>query len=252
MEKGKGARGEDRRGIRRKLALHGGLEYPPTPTGWLHHRHRLHLLRPTSSAYLSTPRILHLQGGVTLKTLPVLNYPVALSFSLSLSSSRSLFLPPLHPSYARDPAILSPLCILSFGGITIPRKRPRRFLKFARQRRREVRTSRTGEAASTEWSLGRSLWEAREETAEETWRKRERSQLSRGIPCESASERTTRAIYFRYDFTFRRLMNYRLVSFLKRSRQFPFSTVTDGSVRDRTNILRYLVLPILASLIRSV
>lgn len=36
------------------------------------------------SAYLSMPRILHLQGGVTLKTLPVLNYPVLLSPSLSL------------------------------------------------------------------------------------------------------------------------------------------------------------------------
>lgn len=35
-------------------------------------------------AYLSAPRILHLQGGVTLKTLPVLNYPVPLSLFLSL------------------------------------------------------------------------------------------------------------------------------------------------------------------------
>lgn len=32
-------------------------------------------------AYLSTLRILHLQGGVTLKTLPVLDYPVPLSLS---------------------------------------------------------------------------------------------------------------------------------------------------------------------------
>lgn len=39
---------------------------------------------------LSSTRILHLQGGVTLKTLPVLNYSVPLSFSLS-TSSRSTF-----------------------------------------------------------------------------------------------------------------------------------------------------------------
>lgn len=38
---------------------------------------------------LSSTRILHLQGGVTLKTLPVLNYSVPLSFSLSSSSSSS-------------------------------------------------------------------------------------------------------------------------------------------------------------------
>lgn len=85
MRKDKGGRGggkRDRREIRRKLALHGGFEYRPTPTGWLHHRHRLHLLRPTSC--LSTPRILHLQGGVTFKTLPVLDYPMPLSLSLLL------------------------------------------------------------------------------------------------------------------------------------------------------------------------
>lgn len=40
-------------------------------------------------AYLSSTRILHLQGGVTLKTLPVLNYSVPLSFSLSSSYSSS-------------------------------------------------------------------------------------------------------------------------------------------------------------------
>lgn len=38
---------------------------------------------------LSSTRILHLQGGVTLKTLPVLNYSVPLSFSLSSSFSPS-------------------------------------------------------------------------------------------------------------------------------------------------------------------
>ena len=38
---------------------------------------------------LSSTRILHLQGGVTLKTLPVLNYSVPLSFSLSTFSSCS-------------------------------------------------------------------------------------------------------------------------------------------------------------------
>lgn len=40
---------------------------------------------------LSSTRILHLQGGVTLKTLPVLNYSVPLSFSLSSSSSSTSF-----------------------------------------------------------------------------------------------------------------------------------------------------------------
>lgn len=40
---------------------------------------------------LSSTRILHLQGGVTLKTLPVLNYSVPLSFSLSSSSSTTSF-----------------------------------------------------------------------------------------------------------------------------------------------------------------
>lgn len=40
---------------------------------------------------LSSTRILHLQGGVTLKTLPVLNYSVPLSFSLSSSSSTSFY-----------------------------------------------------------------------------------------------------------------------------------------------------------------
>lgn len=52
-------------------------------------------------AYLSTPRILHLQGGVTLKTLPVLDYPVSLSPSFLLSSSHSFFppCPSLYPSY---------------------------------------------------------------------------------------------------------------------------------------------------------
>lgn len=98
---GRGGGKRDRREIRRKLALHGGFEYRPTPTGWLHHRHRLHLLRPTSC--LSTPRILHLQGGVTFKTLPVLDYPMPLSLSppFLLSPSHSFFpsYPSLYPSY---------------------------------------------------------------------------------------------------------------------------------------------------------
>lgn len=65
-------------------------------------------------AYLSTLRILHLQGGVTLKTLPVLDYPVPLSLSppsFPLSSSHSFFppYPSLHPSYTST--ILSTLSI---------------------------------------------------------------------------------------------------------------------------------------------
>lgn len=97
--------------------MHGGLEYPPTPTGWLHHRHRLHLLRPTSSAYLSTPRILHLQGGVTLKMLPVLNYPVALSLSLSPCPSVLVslaFSPPRCISPTLRSSLRSSLNSLSF------------------------------------------------------------------------------------------------------------------------------------------
>lgn len=46
---------------------------------------------------LSSTRILHLQGGVTLKTLPVLNYSVPLSFSLSSSSSSSTS---FYPSFS--------------------------------------------------------------------------------------------------------------------------------------------------------
>lgn len=62
-------------------------------------------------AYLSTPRILHLQGGVTLKTLPVLDYPVPLSPSFPLSPSHSFFppCPSLYPSYTST--ILSALSI---------------------------------------------------------------------------------------------------------------------------------------------
>lgn len=42
---------------------------------------------PPPPIYLSTPRILHLQGGVTLKTLPVLNYPMPLFLSPPLLTS---------------------------------------------------------------------------------------------------------------------------------------------------------------------
>lgn len=52
--------------------------------------------------YLSSTRILHLQGGVTLKTLPVLNYSVPLSFSLSSSSANfftSITVPLLVPAF---------------------------------------------------------------------------------------------------------------------------------------------------------
>lgn len=70
-------------------------------------------------AYLSTPRILHLQGGVTLKTLPVLNYPVPLSSSFSLSLTHSLF--PPHPSLY--PSYTSTILARSVDGIiTIPEK----------------------------------------------------------------------------------------------------------------------------------
>lgn len=51
---------------------------------------------------LSSTRILHLQGGVTLKTLPVLNYSVPLSFSLSSSSSSTSFYPSFSASSLRQ------------------------------------------------------------------------------------------------------------------------------------------------------
>ena len=57
------------------FALHGGLEYLPmlpTPTSTKTSTFFFPHLIPTYP-----PRILHLQGGVTLKTLPVLNYPYA-------------------------------------------------------------------------------------------------------------------------------------------------------------------------------
>lgn len=74
-------------------------------------------------AYLSTPRILHLQGGVTLKTLPVLDYPVPLSLSLSPSFPLSLshsFFPPCPPRYIL--LILFYNSIRSINRIIIPEK----------------------------------------------------------------------------------------------------------------------------------
>lgn len=86
--------------------------------------HRLAAPSPSSPpsslpppAYLSTPRILHLQGGVTLKTLPVLNYPVPPSsvlFRLCLAHFfHSSFLPGV--SLLRSSTILSALFSCSVG-----------------------------------------------------------------------------------------------------------------------------------------
>lgn len=116
----------EKRNTRRKLALHGGLEYRPTPTGWLHHRHRLHLLRPTFCLPICTPRILHLQGGVTLKTLPVLNYPVPPSLSPSLSSfppSVLFCLPPVrffYPFLRRVPPTILSVCSILLRSVGLP------------------------------------------------------------------------------------------------------------------------------------
>lgn len=73
-------------------------------------------------AYLSTPRILHLQGGVTLKTLPVLDYPVPLSLSLSFFSFvfLSLIFSTLSPSL--HPSLLFYNSIRSINRIIIPEK----------------------------------------------------------------------------------------------------------------------------------
>lgn len=80
-------------------------------------------------AYLSTPRILHLQGGVTLKTLPVLNYPVPLSPSFPLSPSLTHFFFHSAPRYIL-PTLLqfSPFYIDRIN--IIPEKW---FLKFAQR-----------------------------------------------------------------------------------------------------------------------
>lgn len=78
-------------------------------------------------AYLSTPRILHLQGGVTLKTLPVLNYPVPLSPSFSLSLTH--FFHPA-PRYIL-PTLLQFLSALSTG--LLSSLKSAQFLKFVQR-----------------------------------------------------------------------------------------------------------------------
>lgn len=115
----KGEKGEERyrREIRRKLALHGGLEYRPTPTGWLHHRRRLHLLRPTfylpiHAAYPAPSGWRHAQDASGVK-LPRASLPLSLCFPLFHSLFPFL---PLHPSY--DPR----LSALSVGLYPIPEK----------------------------------------------------------------------------------------------------------------------------------
>lgn len=103
MRNDKGGKGREvryRREIRRKLALHGGLEYRPTPTGWLHHRRRLHLLRPTfclpiHAAYPAPSGWRHAQDASGVK-LPRASLSLSLFSSVSLTFSTP---PPLHPSY---------------------------------------------------------------------------------------------------------------------------------------------------------
>ena len=89
------------RNTKEELALHGGLEYRPTPTGWLHHRHRLHLLRPTSclpihAAYPAPSGWRHAQDASGVK-LP--RTSLSSSFPSFLSHSLFLFCPSLYPSY---------------------------------------------------------------------------------------------------------------------------------------------------------
>lgn len=83
---GEGGGKEMEEGTRRKLASHGGLEYLLIPTDWLHHRHRLHLLCPTSclpilDAYPAPSGWRHAQDASGVKLLGCL----------------SLFRPPPHP-----------------------------------------------------------------------------------------------------------------------------------------------------------
>lgn len=89
-------------------------------------------------AYLSTPRILHLQGGVTLKTLPVLNYPVPRSlppsFPLFLSPSVSLsltFSTLSHSLYSSLTDYYSSLSVLSTELSTFPKSV--QFVKFTQR-----------------------------------------------------------------------------------------------------------------------
>lgn len=79
--------------------------------------------------YLSATRILHLQGGVTLKTLPVLNYPVPLSLPLSLfpfstlSSSCLLFLCLSAPVRCSSYASASLYSLFCSPGLSSPKLR---------------------------------------------------------------------------------------------------------------------------------
>lgn len=77
--------------------------------------------------YLSATRILHLQGGVTLKTLPVLNYPVPLSLPLfpfsALSSSRLLFLCLSAPVRCSSYASASLYSLFCSPGLSSPKLR---------------------------------------------------------------------------------------------------------------------------------
>lgn len=91
----KDGRKRDRGGTRRKLGLHGGLEYLPTPTDWLHHRHRLHLLCPTSylpilDAYPAPSGWRHAQDASGIKLLGA-----SLFFTLLLLLLHLLLLLPL-------------------------------------------------------------------------------------------------------------------------------------------------------------
>lgn len=111
-QRGEKGRGRYRREIRRKLAraLHGGLEYRPTPTGWLHHRRRLHLLRPTfclpiHAAYPAPSGWRHAQDASGVK-LPRASLSLFLFPSVSLTFSTP---PPLYPSYLS--------LLFSIGGI---------------------------------------------------------------------------------------------------------------------------------------
>lgn len=76
--------------------------------------------------YLSSTRILHLQGGVTLKTLPVLNYSVPLSFSLSSSfTSSSTFYSPCFFSLRQTSSPPSQSSLLISGFLSrYPRSSP--------------------------------------------------------------------------------------------------------------------------------
>lgn len=133
MRKDKGGGGErDRRGIRRKLALHGGLEYRPTPTGWLHHRHRLHLLRPTSclpihAAYPAPSGWRHAQDASGVK-LPRASFSLFPLVSLSLTfSTLPLAISFCNSLHSIDRIIIIPVkCAISEIHATTSRTSPSR------------------------------------------------------------------------------------------------------------------------------